>query len=63
MLLGSIGFGAVAGVPLLSRLRASFSLDWIVTAMTIVFALTTLALGYVHNVWLLNGAMLLTGVA
>ncbi len=29
--------------------------------MTVVFALTTLALGYVHNIWLLNAAMLFTG--
>jgi MFS family permease len=63
VLLGSIGFGAVGGVPILSRLRASFSLDAIVTMMTFVFALATLALGYVHNVWLLNGAMLATGAA
>lgn len=63
ILLGSIGFGAVGGVPLLARLRASYSLDTIVTIVTIVFALTTLTLGYVHNVWLLNVAMLLTGAA
>ncbi len=61
VLLGSIGIGAVGGVPLLTRLRATHSLDWIVTAMTVVFALTTLALGYVHNIWLLNAAMLFTG--
>jgi MFS family permease len=63
VLLGSIGFGAVAGVPLLARLRAAYSLDWTVTAMTLVFVLTTLTLGYVRNVWVLNGAMVLTGAA
>ncbi len=31
--------------------------------MTIVFVLATLALGYVHNVWLLNAAMLVAGAA
>jgi quinol monooxygenase YgiN len=61
VLLGSIGVGAVGGVPLLARLRDRYSLDWIVTAMTIVYALTTLALAYIHNIWLLNGAMLVTG--
>src|SRR5919202_5029614 len=63
VLLGSVGFGAVAGVPLLARLRAAYSLDWTVTAMTIVFVVTTLTLGYVRNVWVLNGAMVLTGAA
>lgn len=61
ILLGSIGVGAVGGVPLLSRLRDRYSLDWIVTAMTVVYALTMLALAYIHNIWLLNGAMLVTG--
>jgi predicted MFS family arabinose efflux permease len=63
MLLGSVGVGAVGGVPLLTRLRARFSLDVIVTTMTIVLALTTLALGYIHDLWLLNAAMLITGAA
>jgi predicted MFS family arabinose efflux permease len=63
VLLGSVGVGAVCGVPLLAWLRDRFSLDVIVTMMTIVVALATLALGYVHNLWLLNGAMVLTGMA
>ena len=63
VLLGSVGIGAVAGVPLLARLRAAYSLDVIVTTMTVVMGLTTVALGYVHNVWLLNAALVLTGAA
>jgi hypothetical protein len=31
--------------------------------MTMVLALTTLVLGYIHNVWLVNAAMVLTGAA
>jgi MFS family permease len=63
VLLGSVGIGAVCGVPLLAWLRAKYSLDVIVTIMTIVQAVTTLALGYVDQVWLLNAAMILTGAA
>jgi MFS family permease len=63
VLLGSVGIGAVCGVPLLARLRAAYSLDVIVAMMTVVQALTTLALAYVHNLWLLNAAMMLTGAA
>jgi len=63
VLLGSVGIGAVCGVPLLAWLRARYSLDAIVTIMTIMQAVTTLALGYVHHIWLLNAAMILTGAA
>lgn len=62
ILLGSIGLGAVGGAFILSRLRQRFSADWIVTASTLMFAATTLALAYVQNLWLLNAAMLLTGI-
>jgi MFS family permease len=63
VLLGSVGIGAVCGVPLIAWLRARYSLDMIVTMMTVVQVLTTLALGYFQHLWLLNAAMILTGAA
>jgi hypothetical protein len=61
VLLGSIGFGAVGGAFVMPGLRDRFSIGWIVTGSAVVFAATILALGYVRNLWLLNGAMLVTG--
>src|SRR5207248_10917370 len=47
VLLGSLGLGAVAGAAVLPQARARFSADSRVAGASVVFALATLALGYV----------------
>ena len=63
VLLGSLGLGAVGGAIILPRLRERMSADMLMILFTLIFAATTLVLGYVHNVWLVNLAMVATGVA
>lgn len=63
VLLGSIGFGAVGGAMLLPRLRARMSTNTLMIAFTVVYALATLALGSLHNLWAMNAAMALAGIA
>ena len=54
LLLGSFGLGALAGAAVLSRLRAYFSVDRLVAAAVVVFALMTFAAGNTHVFpWLL----------
>jgi MFS family permease len=48
LLLGSFGLGALAGAAALSRLRNSFSVDRVVAAAIVVFALMTFAAGSTH---------------
>ncbi len=63
ILLASLGLGAVAGAALLPRLRDRFSADARVGGATIVFGLTTLALGYVPNLPLVCALMAAAGAA
>jgi hypothetical protein len=39
------------------------SADMLMILFTLIFAATTLVLGYVHNIWLVNVAMVATGVS
>ena len=48
LLLGSFGLGALAGAGLLPRLKAYYSVDSVVAAAIVVFALMTFAAGRAH---------------
>jgi MFS family permease len=63
VLLGSLGLGAVLGAVFRPRIGDKLSLDQQVAASTVIFAGGILALAYVHNLWLLNAALLAVGVA
>lgn len=63
VLLGSLGLGAVAGALTLPRFRAAISIDRLTAASTGMFALATLALGYLQNVILLSLVLMLGGYA
>ena len=63
VLLGCLGIGAVTGATLLPRIKRKFSLDMLVTAATVVFAVATAALAYVQNVFLVGAAMVAGGIA
>lgn len=62
-LFGCVGAGALVGAAILPRLRETFSADFLARGATIIFALVVLALGYVRNVGVLYGAMIVGGVA
>ena len=63
MLTGCIGLGAVFGAILLPRLRQRYSADAIVTAAALAFAVTLLAMAWVHQLWPLVLNLLLGGIA
>ena len=63
LLLGSLGLGAVIGALLLPRVRQAIPVDTLSVISTLVFALATLALGYLQNVALLSFVLLLGGLA
>ena len=53
LLLGSFGLGALAGAGLLPRLKSFYSVDAVVAAAIVVFALMTFAAGRAHGLpWL-----------
>jgi len=62
-MLACVGVGAVAGAVVLPRVRSRSSGGWIVAAGTAISATVTLALAFVHDVWLLSVAMLIMGAA
>ena len=62
LLLGCIGLGAVGGAWLLPRAR-ELSMNTLVAAATIVFALATISLAYVRSFGLLAIALAVGGVA
>ena len=63
LLLGCIGLGAIVGAWLLPRVRERLSMNELVAASTIVFALATTSLAYVHSFAVLAFALAAGGVA
>src|SRR6266403_5451793 len=63
LLLGCIGLGAIVGAWLLPRVRERLSMNELVAASTIVFALATTSLAYVHSFAVLGFALAAGGVA
>jgi MFS family permease len=63
LLLGSFGLGALAGAAALPRLRTHFSVDGVVTAAIILFAVMTFAAGRVHAFPLLALVLFASGTA
>jgi len=63
VLIGCIGFGALAGAWLLPRVRERLSTNQLVAAGSVVFGLSTLSLAYVHSFVLLGITLAIGGVA
>jgi len=63
LLLGCLGVGAIVGAGLLPKVRERLSMNQLVAAGTIVFALTTISLAYVHSFAMLAVALAAGGVA
>jgi MFS family permease len=62
-LLGCLGIGAIAGAWLLPTLRERFATNQLVAAGSIVFALSAIALAYVHSFLFLAIALVVAGTA
>ncbi|XGV98440.1 MAG: MFS transporter [Leptolyngbya sp. BL-A-14] len=63
LLLGCFGLGAIVGAIILPKVRQTLSSNGVVVAATIVFAVATLILAWIHFVPLLLLALLAAGVA
>src|SRR5229473_1687608 len=63
LLLGCIGLGAIVGAWLLPKIRERLSMNQLVAAGTVGFALATVALAYVHSFAVLAVALAAGGVA
>ena len=63
MLLGFFGIGALGAAVLLPRLRTSLSVDGVVAAAIVLFAVTTSAAGYLQNFGLLAVVLFAAGAA
>ena len=63
VLLGCLGFGAITGAWLLPRIRERVAMNRSVAAGTVLFALATIALAYVHSFALLALALVIGGIA
>ena len=63
VLIGCIGFGALAGAWLLPTVRERLSTNQLVAAGSVVFGLSTLSLAYVHSFVLLAITLAIGGVA
>jgi MFS family permease len=63
LLLGSFGLGALAGAALLPHLRTRLSVDGVVAAAIVLFALMTFAAGSVHAFRLLSLVLFASGTA
>ena len=63
LLLGCIGFGALVGAWLLPKVRERLSMNRLVAAGTVVFALATASLAYVHSFGVLAIALAGGGIA
>ena len=62
-LLGCLGIGAIFGAWLLPALRARFAINQLVVGGSIVFALSAIALAYVHSFLFLAIALIVAGIA
>jgi MFS family permease len=62
-LLGCLGIGAIAGAWLLPSLRARFATNQLVAGGSIVFALSAIALAYLHSFLVLAIALVVAGIA
>src|SRR5712691_3945756 len=63
VLLGCLGFGAIAGAWLLPRIRDRIAMNKFVAAGTVLFAVATIGLAYVHSFALLALALVIGGIA
>jgi predicted MFS family arabinose efflux permease len=63
LLLAMFGLGALAGAGLLPRIRMRLSVDGLVTAATVVFAVAAFGAGRVHDFTLLSVVLLVAGCA
>ena len=63
LLLGCIGLGAIIGAWLLPKIRERLSMNQLVAAGTVGFALATMSLAYVHSFAVLAIALAAGGVA
>jgi MFS family permease len=63
LLLGCFGLGAIAGAILLPRVRQNLTTDGVVIVATVVFAIVTLILAFIHNVPIVLLALLVAGIA
>ena len=63
LLLGCIGLGAIIGAWLLPKIQERLSVNGLVAAGTVVFALATISLAYVHSFGVLAAALAAGGVA
>lgn len=63
LLLAMFGIGALAGAALLPRIRMSLSVDALVTAAIVIFAVATFATGRVHAFALLSIVLFVAGSA
>lgn len=63
VLLGCLGAGAVIGAMYLPRLRQRVSVDRLLILATVVFAIATLALAYLHNLIAIGIALVAGGFA
>src|SRR5204863_4885461 len=62
-LLGCLGIGAIAGAWLLPSLRERFACNQLVAGGSIVFALSAIALAYVHSFLILAISLVVAGTA
>lgn len=62
-MLGFFGLGALGGAAALPALRRMMSIDALVGGATVIFALATLASGWVGMFWLLSAVLFAAGVA
>jgi MFS family permease len=63
LLLGSFGLGALAGAAVLPRLRTRLSVDGVVAAAIVLFAVMTFAAGRIHTFHWLNLVLFASGAA
>lgn len=63
VLLGCLGLGAVIGAAFLPKVRQRLSVDQLVAIATVVFAIATLSLAYLHNLASLCIALVAGGFA